>query len=61
MHRKSFGSLQPTDVNYFVSVLSEDRVLTEESDVLPFNIDWIKNCRGKDDNNLIIVNCHKVI
>ncbi|XP_045446226.1 D-2-hydroxyglutarate dehydrogenase, mitochondrial [Melitaea cinxia] len=45
--RKKFGVLNSTDVDYFKSVLSEDRVLTEESDVLPFNIDWIKNCRGQ--------------
>ncbi|KAI8428596.1 hypothetical protein MSG28_007334 [Choristoneura fumiferana] len=44
--RKEFGSVQADDVNFFKSVLSEEQVLTEESDVLPFNIDWIKNCRG---------------
>ncbi|CAH2107478.1 unnamed protein product [Euphydryas editha] len=45
--RKQFGVLKSTDIEYFKSLLSEDRVLTEESDVLPFNIDWIKNCRGQ--------------
>ncbi|KOB66588.1 Uncharacterized protein OBRU01_21002 [Operophtera brumata] len=45
--RKDFSTVQSTDVNYFKSLLSEDRVLTEDSDVLPFNIDWIKNCRGQ--------------
>ncbi|KAI8428595.1 hypothetical protein MSG28_007334 [Choristoneura fumiferana] len=45
--RKEFGSVQADDVNFFKSVLSEEQVLTEESDVLPFNIDWIKNCRGQ--------------
>ncbi|XP_047527172.1 D-2-hydroxyglutarate dehydrogenase, mitochondrial [Vanessa atalanta] len=45
--RKKFGVLKSADVEYFKSVLSEDRVLTDESDVLPFNIDWIKNCRGQ--------------
>ncbi|CAG4937300.1 unnamed protein product [Colias eurytheme] len=45
--RKSFGTIHTTDINYFKSILSEDRVITDESDVLPFNIDWIKNCRGQ--------------
>ncbi|KAM3962825.1 D-2-hydroxyglutarate dehydrogenase, mitochondrial-like [Aphomia sociella] len=45
--RKTFASLQAKDIDYFKSILDEERVLTEESDVLPFNIDWIKNCRGQ--------------
>ncbi|KAL0840487.1 hypothetical protein ABMA28_015729 [Loxostege sticticalis] len=45
--RKDFSTVQANDVNYFKSVLGEDRVLTEEDDVLSFNIDWIKNCRGQ--------------
>ncbi|GBP41344.1 D-2-hydroxyglutarate dehydrogenase, mitochondrial [Eumeta japonica] len=47
IERKKFGVVTPTDINYFKSVLSEDRVLTDESEVMPFNIDWIKNCRGQ--------------
>lgn len=45
--KKIFGLLKPADIDYFKTILSEDRVLTEESDVTPFNIDWIKNCRGQ--------------
>lgn len=45
--RKDFSVVQANDVNYFKSILGDDRVLTEEDEVLPFNIDWIKNCRGK--------------
>lgn len=45
--RKQFGTVQESDINYFKSILSEERVLTDENDVLPFNIDWIKNCRGQ--------------
>ncbi|CAH4019647.1 D-2-hydroxyglutarate dehydrogenase, mitochondrial isoform X1 [Pieris brassicae] len=45
--RKNYGAIEAPDINYFKSLLSNDRVLTEESDVLPFNIDWIKNCRGQ--------------
>ncbi|XP_039749295.1 D-2-hydroxyglutarate dehydrogenase, mitochondrial [Pararge aegeria] len=45
--RKSFGVIQPSDIDYFKTILSEERVVTDESDVLPFNIDWIKNCRGQ--------------
>ncbi|KAI5645202.1 FAD binding domain-containing protein [Phthorimaea operculella] len=45
--RKDFGKVETKDVDYFKTVLSEEQVLTDESDVLPFNIDWIKNCRGQ--------------
>lgn len=45
--RKEFSYVNPTDINYFKSILSEDRVLTDVNDVMPFNIDWIKNCRGQ--------------
>ncbi|XP_026751276.2 D-2-hydroxyglutarate dehydrogenase, mitochondrial-like [Galleria mellonella] len=47
VRRKAFASIQARDVDYFKSVLGEERVLTDEADVLPFNIDWIKNCRGQ--------------
>ncbi|CAH1644211.1 unnamed protein product [Spodoptera littoralis] len=47
IHRKDFGRIESSDVDYFRSVLGQDRVLTEESDVLPYNVDWIKNCRGQ--------------
>ncbi|VVC92863.1 unnamed protein product [Leptidea sinapis] len=45
--RKSFGTINESDINHFRSILSENRVITDESDVLPYNIDWIKNCRGQ--------------
>ncbi|KAJ2947186.1 hypothetical protein O0L34_g16548 [Tuta absoluta] len=45
--RKNFTAVQPKDVKFFKCLLSEDRVLTDESDVLPFNIDWVRNCRGQ--------------
>ncbi|KAJ2938223.1 hypothetical protein O0L34_g17560 [Tuta absoluta] len=45
--RKNFAAVQPKDVKFFKSLLSEDRVLTDESDVLPFNVDWVRNCRGQ--------------
>ncbi|XP_022816556.1 D-2-hydroxyglutarate dehydrogenase, mitochondrial-like [Spodoptera litura] len=47
IHRKDFNRIESSDVDYFRSVLGQDRVLTEESDVLPYNVDWIKNCRGQ--------------
>lgn len=45
--RKDYNTVQETDINYFKSILNESRVLTDENDILPFNIDWIKNCRGQ--------------
>ncbi|KAG6464802.1 hypothetical protein O3G_MSEX014742 [Manduca sexta] len=45
--RKQFSNVESTDVNYFKRILGEERVLTEETDVMPYNIDWIKNCRGQ--------------
>ncbi|XP_028161846.1 D-2-hydroxyglutarate dehydrogenase, mitochondrial-like [Ostrinia furnacalis] len=45
--RKDFSAVQANDVKFFRSCLGEDRVLTDENEVLPFNIDWAKNCRGQ--------------
>ncbi|CAH0627234.1 unnamed protein product [Chrysodeixis includens] len=45
--RKDFGTIKSSDVSYFKSILNEGRVLTDENDVMPYNIDWIKNCRGQ--------------
>ncbi|XP_068630279.1 D-2-hydroxyglutarate dehydrogenase, mitochondrial [Battus philenor] len=45
--KQQFGHVQENDVKYFKSILSDDRVLSDPNDVLPFNIDWIKNCRGQ--------------
>lgn len=39
--------MQSSDVNFFKSILGNERVLTDDNDVTPFNIDWIKNCRGQ--------------
>lgn len=48
--RKDFATLQSTDISYFTSILSEDRVVTDESEILPFNIDWFNQCRGTNEN-----------
>ncbi|XP_041976038.1 D-2-hydroxyglutarate dehydrogenase, mitochondrial [Aricia agestis] len=45
--RKEFGVLKNDDVKFFQSLISKERVLTDESELLPYNIDWIKNCRGQ--------------
>ncbi|CAH0749820.1 unnamed protein product [Diatraea saccharalis] len=45
--RKNFSNVQAADVSYFQSILGNDRVLTDRDEVLPFNIDWIRNCRGQ--------------
>ncbi|XP_013188156.2 D-2-hydroxyglutarate dehydrogenase, mitochondrial [Amyelois transitella] len=47
VRRKNFSKVVTKDVDHFKSLLGEERVLTEDADVLPFNIDWIKNCRGQ--------------
>lgn len=44
--RKDFTTVQARDVDFFRSVVGEERVLTQDDDVLHYNIDWIKNCRG---------------
>lgn len=56
--RKDFAVLQDTDINYFKSILSEDRVVTDESDILSFNIDWFKQCRGTNDNKSGLYNIY---
>ncbi|CAG9115395.1 unnamed protein product [Plutella xylostella] len=47
MSRKSFGSVESSDVNFFKSILGDDRVLTDEGDVQPYNVDWLQHCRGQ--------------
>ncbi|CAG9560244.1 unnamed protein product [Danaus chrysippus] len=47
VERKKFGTVRPSDIDYFRTILSKERILTDEEDVLPYNIDWIKNCRGQ--------------
>ncbi|XP_075970459.1 D-2-hydroxyglutaric acid dehydrogenase [Anticarsia gemmatalis] len=50
--RKNFGTIESADIGFFKSILSEEQVVTDESDILPYNIDWIKNCRGQ--SNLVL-------
>ncbi|KAM3962905.1 D-2-hydroxyglutarate dehydrogenase, mitochondrial-like [Aphomia sociella] len=45
--RKAFTQVVGVDLKYFKKILGNERVLTDDSDVLPYNIDWIKNCRGQ--------------
>ncbi|XP_026751344.2 D-2-hydroxyglutarate dehydrogenase, mitochondrial-like [Galleria mellonella] len=45
--RKDFTTAESRDLDYFKKILGAQRVLTEDSDVLPFNVDWFKNCRGQ--------------
>ncbi|KAL4708420.1 hypothetical protein ACJJTC_019656 [Scirpophaga incertulas] len=44
--RHDFSTVRTTDIDYFKSILGKDRILTDDQDVAPYNIDWIKNCRG---------------
>ncbi|XP_053602261.1 D-2-hydroxyglutarate dehydrogenase, mitochondrial-like isoform X2 [Plodia interpunctella] len=44
--RKKFATVQETDLHYFKHTLGENRVISDESDILPYNIDWVKHCRG---------------
>ncbi|CAB3252098.1 unnamed protein product [Arctia plantaginis] len=47
IERKNFGVVDSSDVGFFKSILDEQRVLTDENDILPYNIDWLKSCRGQ--------------
>lgn len=44
--RGNFNRVTEKDIDFFKSVLGS-RVLTEESDVNGFNVDWLKMVRGK--------------
>ncbi|XP_077297507.1 D-2-hydroxyglutaric acid dehydrogenase isoform X2 [Arctopsyche grandis] len=45
--RKSFNLIEDAHVSFFQNLLGKERVLTDESELLSYNIDWIKNCRGE--------------
>ena len=45
--RGNFGVLKDSHVTSFEKILGNDRVLTDASDVEPYNVDWIKMVRGK--------------
>lgn len=44
--RGNFGVLKDSHVTAFEKILGKDRVLTDTSDVEPYNVDWIKMVRG---------------
>lgn len=44
--RGNFNNLTKDHVNFFKSVLGDSRVLTEESDVASYNVDWLRTVRG---------------
>ncbi|XP_064460545.1 D-2-hydroxyglutarate dehydrogenase, mitochondrial-like [Ornithodoros turicata] len=44
--RGQYASLKDADVRTFENLLGSDCVLTDPSDVEPFNCDWLKTCRG---------------
>ncbi|XP_013188145.2 D-2-hydroxyglutarate dehydrogenase, mitochondrial-like isoform X1 [Amyelois transitella] len=58
--RKNYARVQDIDLNYFKSILDENRVITNESDLLPYNIDWVKNCRGQSKVVLKPSSVHEV-
>ena len=44
--RKCFNKLSSRDVEYFVSVLGKDRVISDLTDVEPYNIDFARHIKG---------------
>lgn len=46
VQRGNFATLQPDDIAFFRATLGENRVLTEESDVEGYNVDWLRIVRG---------------
>ncbi|CAH0407654.1 unnamed protein product [Chilo suppressalis] len=45
--RKNYANVHNSDINYFKSILGEERVLTDKDEVMPFNTDWLRSCRGQ--------------
>lgn len=52
--RGKYTVLTPGHVSHFESILSKERVLTDPSDVEPYNVDWIKMVRGAFLISLVI-------
>lgn len=46
VQRGNYATLQPDDIAFFRETLGENRVLTEESDVDGYNVDWLGIVRG---------------
>jgi FAD/FMN-containing dehydrogenase len=46
LQRKSFKIIDEHDIDYFKSIIPEDDVITNESDLLFFNTDWLKKYVG---------------
>ncbi|EEB15922.1 D-lactate dehydrognease 2, putative [Pediculus humanus corporis] len=47
--RKCFNKLSSRDVEYFVSVLGKDRVISDLTDVEPYNIDFARHIKGNSE------------
>ena len=52
--RGKYASLQERDIHFFQSTLEPSRVLVDESDVAPYNVDWLRMVRGKVPGELYV-------
>ncbi|CAL8110447.1 unnamed protein product [Orchesella dallaii] len=46
VQRGNFSTLQPDDVSFFREKLGQHRVVTEQSDLAGYNVDWLRIVRG---------------
>ncbi|KAG1653221.1 D-2-hydroxyglutarate dehydrogenase, mitochondrial [Nymphon striatum] len=44
--RKSYSKVEDSDINYFKNFLGNQAVITDKDDLLAYNTDWLRTCRG---------------
>ena len=54
VERGNYAKVIDQDVQYFKSLLGPTRVLTDESDLAGYNVDWLQMVRGKKTANFYL-------
>lgn len=50
MNRGPYGNVKDADIDRFKDILpGSGRVITDSSELLGYNTDWLKTCRGEKD------------
>lgn len=53
--RGKFGTLDDTHYGYFEDLLGKDRVIRDPEECEAYNVDWVKNVKGKYKNSIFCV------
>lgn len=57
VQRGSYSQLSDKHVQHFQSILPKERVITDEDDVAPYNVDWLGMVRGWCVSSLCTHSC----